>query len=120
MSDMSERIKLLRERKGMTQDDLAERLGMNRANISNYERGIVTNIPADVLNKMADLFGTTVDYVLGRTNDTSSSEPTVEEFDEEVRALARDIQHLESDNKDLLKAMIKTMQARGREARNRK
>ncbi|MEV2908612.1 helix-turn-helix domain-containing protein [Paenibacillus larvae] len=77
MAAMSDRIKSLREKKGMTQDELANRLNMNRANISNYERGIITNIPSEVLNKMADLFGTSVDYILGRSDDPSPQVDTI-------------------------------------------
>ena len=69
MATIANRIKELREKRGMTQDNLAEFLGMNRVNISNYERGVITNIPGDVLSKLADLFNTSVDYILGRTND---------------------------------------------------
>ncbi|GIO34383.1 transcriptional regulator [Paenibacillus albilobatus] len=68
MNVMGSRIKELRLQKGMTQDELAEKLGMNRANISNYERGQITNIPSDKLDIMADLFDTNVDYIMGRSD----------------------------------------------------
>ncbi|MEC0140436.1 helix-turn-helix transcriptional regulator [Paenibacillus macerans] len=68
MNVMGTRIKELRLQKGLTQDELAEILGVNRANISNYERGQVTNIPSDKLDIMADLFKTNVDYIMGRTD----------------------------------------------------
>lgn len=68
MATMGERIKALRTKKGLSQDELAKILSMNRANISNYERNVNTNIPSNILDKLADLFGVTVDYIMCRTD----------------------------------------------------
>ncbi|GED35013.1 helix-turn-helix transcriptional regulator [Brevibacillus centrosporus] len=69
MITIGQRIKELREQRGWSQDQLAEKLDMNRANISNYERGIITNIPSDVITKLADVFQKSTDYILCRTSD---------------------------------------------------
>lgn len=61
-----ERIKELREEKGMTQDELARELHISREALANFEtrRGIAE----DRLQDIADYFNTTVDYLLGNTN----------------------------------------------------
>lgn len=69
---MGKRIAELRKNKGWSQDELAEKLGMNRANISNYERNVISSIPSDVLMKLSDLFGVTVDFLLGRQENPDS------------------------------------------------
>jgi transcriptional regulator with XRE-family HTH domain len=74
MRHLSERIKELRMKKGWSQDDLADRMGMNRANISNYERGTNKNIPSDTLKKFADVFGVSSDYLLGKTENSDQPE----------------------------------------------
>lgn len=57
-------IEAERARKGMTQDTLAERLGVTRKTVFNWmESG---NIPLGKLIAMADLFGCSIDYLLGR------------------------------------------------------
>lgn len=62
----SERLRQLREEKGLTQQELAEKLNIGRASISNYELG--TRTPdIEVLNKLADFFGVTTDYLIGRS-----------------------------------------------------
>lgn len=66
MSTFALRLKELRSNKKMSQKELADFLGMKRENISNYERGTVTKIPSDVLEKLSSLFGVSVDYLLGR------------------------------------------------------
>lgn len=51
-----------RARKGMTLDELGNAIGVSRKTINNWEtKG---NIPQDKLIAMADLFGTTTDYLL--------------------------------------------------------
>ena len=62
------RIRDLREDHDFTQQELAERLGMKQPQYSRYERGY-RDIPTDVLIALADLYDTSVDYLLGRTDD---------------------------------------------------
>ena len=63
--DVGDRIRILRERKGLSQKLLAFKLGMPNQSLSNYERGY-REPPADVLKKLADFFEVSVDYLLGR------------------------------------------------------
>lgn len=63
----NQRLKQLRESKGLTQSQLAEELSIGRASISNYE--LNSRIPdLDVLVKIADYFGVTIDYLAGKSN----------------------------------------------------
>ena len=64
---MYERIRDLREDKDMTQSQLAEILGLTQTGYSKYEIG-KRDIPTQVLIKLADFYGTTTDYILGRTD----------------------------------------------------
>jgi transcriptional regulator with XRE-family HTH domain len=48
-------IKLLREKLGLTQDDLADFLGLSRMQIIRYEGG-TTAVPSGNLTKLAELF----------------------------------------------------------------
>lgn len=55
-----------RARKGMSNDSLAERLGVSRKTLYNWmENG---NIPTAALIKMADEFSCSIDYLLGRVS----------------------------------------------------
>ena len=69
MSLSGDRISGLRIQNGLTLDDVAKYLGINRQAVYKYEQGIVTNIPLDKIEKMAVLFGTTPDYIAGWSND---------------------------------------------------
>ena len=66
-----ERLKELREGKGLLQKDIAELLGVDRTTYVKYEKGV--NEPSnDNLLKLADFFGVTTDYLLGREQNISS------------------------------------------------
>lgn len=65
---MYQRIHNLREDRDMTQAQMAAYLNIHQTTYSDYERGNL-NIPAPVLCKIADLFETSVDYLLNRTDE---------------------------------------------------
>lgn len=64
---MYKRIRELREDKDLTQKQVAEILGMSQTGYSKYETG-ENDIPTHILIKLADYYKTSVDYILGRTN----------------------------------------------------
>ncbi len=65
MEILSERLKRTRESKGITQIEIAEKLGINRVTYTGYENG--KHQPSlDILIKIADYFQTSTDYLLGR------------------------------------------------------
>ena len=51
-----QRIKQLRLDAQMTQDELAERIFTTKQTIHKYETGIVTNIPSDKIELLANVF----------------------------------------------------------------
>ena len=62
------RIKDIREDREMKQKEVAEFLNISQTNYSKYELGKI-NIPIETLKKMSILFDTSVDYLLGLTNE---------------------------------------------------
>lgn len=65
MASFSERLKQLREERGLLQRELAETLKLSRVTVTNYEKG--KRFPeADLLVKLADHFNVSVDYLIGR------------------------------------------------------
>lgn len=59
-----DRLKALRETEGLSQEDLADQLGISEPQIWRYEKG--ESAPrADVLTKIATFFDVSADYILG-------------------------------------------------------
>lgn len=61
------RIRNLREDHDLTQQEVADYLQMKQPQYSRYERGL-RDVPTDVLIRLAKLYKTTTDYILGLTN----------------------------------------------------
>ncbi|KIL73689.1 helix-turn-helix domain-containing protein [Bacillus badius] len=67
---LGERLRSLREKANLTQKELASRLKVPNQNISNYERDF-RQPDYETLQKLADFYDVTTDYLLGRTNTPS-------------------------------------------------
>ena len=65
-----ERIRNLREDKDWTQKQVAEMLHTSRTSYCAYENG-VTEIGLEQLIRLSELYGTSVDYLLGLTDEKS-------------------------------------------------
>ena len=75
----NKKLQSLRKSKKMTQDELANRLSINRGTYANYERGH-RQPDFETLIKIADYFEVTTDYLLGRNeyaHGVSKEEPSV-------------------------------------------
>lgn len=66
MIKCGDRIAYLREQRGYTQEELANRLGISRSALSHYEKNR-REPDLQTLNAIADFFQVTVDYLFGRT-----------------------------------------------------
>ncbi|MBQ8209788.1 MAG: helix-turn-helix transcriptional regulator [Clostridia bacterium] len=63
------RIRELREDHDLTQREIAKMLDMPQPQYYRYEQGF-RDIPTDILIKLADIYGTTTDYILERTDNS--------------------------------------------------
>jgi len=63
-SVVCEHIRELRIQRGITQVDLAKRLGVSKSVVSSYENGVHLP-PYDILIRLSALFGVSCDYLLG-------------------------------------------------------
>ena len=59
-----EKIKMYRVRMGMTQTELANKLGLRKTAISKWENNQVVNIKRDTLSKLAAIFGVSVAHLV--------------------------------------------------------
>lgn len=62
---IGERIKYLRLLADMSQEELGNRVGVQRAAINKYEKGSVTNIPIATIEKIAKVFDVSPIYIVG-------------------------------------------------------
>lgn len=62
------RLKEMREDKDILQKDIAKSLGITQRNYSYFETG-KTMLTEDILNKLANYYNTSIDYLLYRTDE---------------------------------------------------
>lgn len=68
------RIRDLREDHDLTQAEVGRLINITARNYAYYERG-EHMISPEILCRLADLYNTSVDYLLGRTNDPKAYAP---------------------------------------------
>jgi len=82
---MKTRIKMLREDHDLTQGQLSKFLHVTQVAYSYYELN-KRNIPLELLSKLADYYGTSVDYLMYRT-DVFEPYPKITEENNKENAL---------------------------------
>ncbi len=70
MDSYYRRLRDLREDHEMTQTQVAAYLGMKQSQYCRYERGL-RDIPTDILIRLARLYGTSTDYILELTDNST-------------------------------------------------
>lgn len=63
------RIRLKREELNISQTDFAKRVNISKQTLYKYENDIVTNIPSDKIEEIADALGVSPGYILGWVSD---------------------------------------------------
>lgn len=61
-------LRAIREDKDIKQKDVANYLNVSQNTYSQYETGVIS-LTAEVLIKLADYYGVSIDYLLDRTNE---------------------------------------------------
>lgn len=92
MGNFQNIFKRLRTSSGLTQVEMAEKLGISRSTIGMYETG-AREPDFETLEKIADFFNVDTDYLLGRTEKTSILPETVGHYylNDETREIAQEV-----------------------------
>ena len=61
-------LRAIREDKDIRQKEIAKVLNVSQNTYSQYETGVIS-LTAEILIKLADYYGVSIDYLLDRTND---------------------------------------------------
>lgn len=68
MKSIGERIRILREREGMSQKALSQKLNIPLSTYNTWERGMASPKPEKIL-ELVEIFNTNLDYLYGRSDD---------------------------------------------------
>ena len=95
MNSVGDRIRMIRKELSMSADDLAEKIGKDRATVFRYEKGDIENVPVAVISSLAEALYVSPSYLMGW-------EPDEGEYTERFREAVRFV--LETTDADDLKA----------------
>ena len=104
------RLRALREDKGLSQREVAHRLGITRAAYNKYECG--TSKPVRKLEELSALFGVSTDYILGK--DATTTEKKLQTADAHTGSQIRKYMHLSPDARELIDLILDALYARER------
>ena len=92
MGNFQNIFKRLRTSSGLTQAEIAEKLGISRSTIGMYETG-AREPDFETLEKIADFFNVDIDFLLGRSDKTTILPETVGYYylNDETRAIAQEV-----------------------------
>ena len=108
-------LKKLRIDNNLTQDELAKKINSSRSNIANYENG--KNKPSvEVLEKIAELFSVSTDYLLGKSDIRNLEQIKTEDID---LAFASGIKGLNKENQQIAKNIIEGLLAKQKNEENK-
>ena len=110
---LGEKIKELREKRGMNQKQLAEASRITQATISRIEKGKVNQLKSEALKRLADALGSTVDYLVDRTDQLTPED--VLKADETAKHLFRGYEKLSSDGRKQLIDFVQFLEEKERE-----
>ena len=101
----AERIKQRRKDLGLRAEDVAERIGVSRSTMFRYENGEIEKLPINHLVPIAKALHTSVDYLMGWTED--EKEPIPMDEDKLDQEFVRLFEQLGNDQKDLIVRAMK-------------
>jgi transcriptional regulator with XRE-family HTH domain len=114
---VGERIKQRRKELGMSADDLATRLGKNRATVFRYENGDIEKLPVDILKPIADALQTTPQVLMGwvseethKKNDIITDAVVRMRSDDEFLSVVSGLLTLDADKMSAVKQLLMVLQ----------
>lgn len=113
---MAQRIKALRQEKGLTLEQVAEVVGVGKSTVRKWETGMIANMRRDKIADLAKALGTTPAYLMGWKEENAEKqnyprEPQLTEVEKLMLELFRRIpEDKQEEALDLLRVALKMQQ----------
>ena len=100
-----ENLRIIRDKRNINQLKLALEIGVTQESISKYEND--TAFPSkDILIKLANYLNCSIDYLVGRTDNTSLNKEKISTEDEKIENLIFRYNKLSDENKNKLEGCL--------------
>ncbi len=104
---VGDRIKRGRISVGLSQTELAERIGVSKQTLYKYENNIITNIPSDKIKDLARILGITPSILMGweeREKNTAGADGSHKDLD--IRRIERARKNMTPKDRDRMMRML--------------
>ncbi|MBP3040589.1 helix-turn-helix transcriptional regulator [Bacillaceae bacterium Marseille-Q3522] len=113
--DIGKRIKEIREKRGMQQLELANKIKISQSKMNKIETGYQKKLEPEILNNIAKALGVTVDSLLNNTKESSTEEQISIMFRDGGESLTKDeLEHVEEALKQYRKLKERFMKEKKR------
>ena len=116
MSELYNRIEFLCDSRGINITKMCKESGASRGALSDLKMGRTKSLSSDTLNRIANYFGVSVDYLLGNEEKEKPAEKgeRIDLSDIEIGLLG-DYKELTEENKATIRDMVRLMRERQKE-----
>ena len=106
---MAQRIKALRQEKGLTLEQVADVVGVGKSTVRKWETGMIANMKRDKIADLAKALGTTPAYLMGWEEETEEKKdsPTELQLSEGEKMLLDLFNRVPEDKQKLVLQMIR-------------
>ena len=102
---MAQRIKALRQEKGLTLEQVADVVGVGKSTVRKWETGMIANMRRDKIASLAKALGTTPEYLMGW--DEKETSPSELQLTEGEKILLDLFNRVPEDKQQLVLQMIR-------------
>jgi transcriptional regulator with XRE-family HTH domain len=107
---LGKKLKELRTKAGLTQNQMADNLGIQRSRYNSWEQDIAKP-RFEMLSALCDVFKVDINELIEK-KDEARGMSREKDFDKRTRALAQDFQQLDDIEKEILENLIKSMRSK--------
>ena len=105
---MAQRIKALRQEKGLTLEQVAVVVGVGKSTVRKWETGMIANMKRDKIALLAKALGTTPAYLMGwKENEEKKDSPSEPSLTEGEKVLLDLFNRVPEDQQQLVLQMIR-------------
>jgi len=79
--EMGQKIKKIREEKGMTLEELGDKVGVGKSTVRKWENGIISNMRRDKISKLANALDVSPAYLMGWDTTEKSNHEEISKAD---------------------------------------
>lgn len=98
--DMGQKIYELRTQKGMTLEELGNKVGVGKSTVRKWENGIIANMKRDKISKVATALDTTPAYLMGWAEESEAQPSNVHNIHPHEKKLLKSFSRLTDINKE--------------------